>query len=157
MSAHVHSVNEAPLGGVPKAPVPSAQVTLTGLAGDRQRDLRHHGGPERAVCLFALERIEALQREGHPIQPGSTGENLTLAGVDWELLVPGARLQVGPEVVLEIASFTSPCKTIAASFEGGAFTRISQKLNPGWSRVYARVRRQGVVRQGDEVTLLGAG
>ena len=52
-----------------------------GLEGDRQRDLRFHGGPLRAVSLYSLELIEALQAEGHPIAPGAMGENLTMAGV----------------------------------------------------------------------------
>ena len=64
-------------GGVPKLGVREAVVTETGLACDRQRDLRYHGGPERAVCLYALERILELQNEGHPIFPGSAGENVT--------------------------------------------------------------------------------
>ena len=52
-----------------------------GLEGDRHRNRKLHGGPDRALCLFSLERIEALQAEGHPIEPGTLGENLTLA--DW--------------------------------------------------------------------------
>ena len=37
-----------------------------------------HGGPERALCLFSLERILELQAEGHPIFPGAAGENITI-------------------------------------------------------------------------------
>ena len=33
------------------------------------------------------------------------------------------------------------------------FQRISQKRNPGWSRVYAKVLTAGIVRPGDQVTL----
>jgi len=32
--------------------------------------------------------------------------------------------------------------------------RISQRSNPGWSRLYARVLRTGVVRPGDVVEVL---
>ena len=49
-------------GGVPKLPVLEAEIGEQGLAGDRQRDLRNHGGPERAVCLEAAERIAAVIR-----------------------------------------------------------------------------------------------
>jgi len=35
-------------------------------------------------------RIEALQNEGHPIAFGSTGENLTVSGIDWQRVVPGS-------------------------------------------------------------------
>lgn len=137
-------------GGVPKPSVPQAQLTKTGVEGDKQRDRRYHGGPERAVCLYGRERMEALQAEGHPIAPGSTGENLLIEGVAWDAMQPGVRLTVG-DARLEIASYTAPCKTIAQSFVDGAFKRASQKVNPGWSRVYARVLQEGVVKAGDRV------
>jgi MOSC domain-containing protein YiiM len=63
-------------------------------------------------------------------------------------------MKLGAEVLLEIVSFTSPCKTIRESFIDGRFARISQKLHPGWSRVYARVLSEGEVRFGDSVELL---
>ena len=139
-------------GGVPKLPVQECAITTSGLKGDRQRDLRHHGGEQRAVSLFSRELIDALQAEGHPIAPGTIGENLTLSGLDWALVVPGRRLTVG-EVELELTSYASPCRNIAPSFIGGDMNRVSQKLHPGWSRLYARVLREGVVRTGDPAEL----
>lgn len=143
-------------GGVPKRRVTDAKVSRLGLQEDDQDDKVHHGGPERAVCIFSLEKIRALQSEGHPIQPGSVGENLTVEGVRWESVMPGIRLRIGDEVLLEVTSFTSPCKTIRHSFIDGHFVRISQKVNPGWSRVYARVITEGDVRLGDRVEILAA-
>ena len=141
-------------GGVPKLAVREAVLTPEGLTGDRQRDLRYHGGPGRALCLFALERILELQAEGHPIFPGSTGENLTVVGLDWSGLAPGARLGLGEEALIEITGYTAPCKNIAASFARGDFKRISQKVHPGHSRLYARVLRPGRLGVGQSVTLL---
>lgn len=143
-------------GGVPKRRITGAKVALLGLQGDDQNDKVHHGGPDRAVCLFSLERVHALQAEGHPIEPGSAGENLTVEGLRWESVMPGVRLKVGESVVLEITSFTSPCKTIRHSFLDGRFVRISQKVHPGWSRVYARVIDQGEIGIGDRVEVLAA-
>lgn len=153
MSAHVHQINVSN-GGVPKLPVAEAEVTPGGIVGDRQRNRLFHGGPKRAVCLFPLEEIECLRAEGHPIAPGTTGENVTVAGLPWDRVVPGARLALGAEVVLEITSYTAPCKNIRDSFCDGEFTRISQKLHPGESRVYARVLHPGTVRPGDPVQIL---
>jgi len=150
-SGVVNSINVS-RGGVPKWPVPEVLVGVQGLSGDRQR-WRDHGGPQRAVCLYALERIEALRGEGHPIGPGSAGENLTLSGVDWSLLAPGAELRVA-KVHLLVTSYTAPCGNIAGCFAGGAYERISQELHPGWSRVYASVVAPGLVRVGDPVVLL---
>ncbi|HEX9084961.1 MAG TPA: MOSC domain-containing protein [Gemmatimonadaceae bacterium] len=115
--------------------------------------MRHHGGPDRAVCVYSLERIRLLQAEGHPIDIGTAGENVTLAGISWDLVVPGAQLRLGEHVVLEIVSFTNPCKTIKASFIDGKFIRIAQKLHPGWSRVYARVLSEGQIHSGDPVAV----
>ena len=141
-------------GGVPKGRIGDAKVSRLGLLGDAQNDKEHHGGPERAVCVYSLERIHALQQEGHPIDVGTAGENVTVEGIDWDLVVPGARIRLGDEVLLEVASFTSPCKTIKGSFIDGKFARISQKLHPGWSRVYARVLAEGEIRFGDHVEVI---
>lgn len=140
-------------GGVPKRRLTGAKVSRSGLLGDAQNDTEHHGGPERAVCVYSLERIRALQAEGHPIDVGTAGENVTVEGIDWDLVVPGTRVRLGDEVLLEVAAFTDPCKTIRESFIDGRFVRISQKLHPGWSRVYARVLSEGEIRFGDPVEL----
>lgn len=144
-------------GGVPKLPVQEAQLTPTGLARDRQEHLDIHGGPERALCLYALEQITRLQTEGHPIYPGSIGENVTVAGLDWSKLQPGSRLALGDEVIIEISSYAGPCKTIKGSFINGKFKRISQKKHPGESRLYARVLQTGRLEVGQRVHVLSQG
>lgn len=151
--AQIHQINVSN-GGVPKTPVPRAVVTENGIIGDDHHDKRHHGGPERALCLFSLEVIQCFQAEGHPIGPGYAGENLTISGLDWDRVVPGARLAIGSEVVAEVTKYTSPCATNAAWFKEGDFTRMLQTRHPGESRVYARVSRTGEIAAGDEVRLL---
>lgn len=148
----VLSINVNPAGGVPKCPVDGVRLLVDGVEGDKQRNLKYHGGPDRAVCLYAIERIQSLQAEGHPIQPGDVGENLTLEGIDWDTLIPGTRLSIG-DAVIEITSYTVPCNTIAGAFCDGKSKRISQALHPGWSRVYARVVTEGFVRTGDAVVV----
>ncbi len=150
---HVHQINVSG-GGVPKRPVLRARVTETGVEGDRQRNGIVHGGADRAVCLFSIELLERLQDEGHPIEAGSAGENLTLAGVDWDLIRPGVKMTVGPDIALEVTNYTSPCRYNGRWFQDEDFSRISQKKNPGWSRVYAKVLRAGIVTPGDVVVIL---
>jgi MOSC domain-containing protein YiiM len=142
-------------GGVPKLPVPRAVVTPLGILGDRQRDTEHHGGPLRALCLYSVEVIERLQAEGHPISPGSAGDNITVEGIDWAMVTPGTRLLLGPEVEVEITRYTTPCATNARWFADRDFTRILQSRHPGWSRVYARVLVEGVLTAGDRVEVVG--
>ncbi len=49
-------------GGVPKRPIERGRVGPLGLAGDGHRDRRHHGGPDRALCLLSLEVIGGCRR-----------------------------------------------------------------------------------------------
>jgi MOSC domain-containing protein YiiM len=141
-------------GGVPKRGIASVRAGTLGLEGDAHRNTRHHGGPERALCLFAMEAIRALQREGHEVAPGVLGENVTVEGLDWGAVQPGRRLRLGTEVVVEITRFTSPCSNISAAFRDGDSSRVSEKRHPGWSRVYARVLAEGSLTTGDAVLLL---
>jgi MOSC domain-containing protein YiiM len=150
--ARIVQISVSP-GGVPKRAVEAARVTTLGLEGDGHRFPEEHGGPERALCLFSLEVIERLREEGHPIAPGTIGENLTLEGIDWRAVVPGTRLALGTEVVAEVTRFTTPCRTIAASFVGNTYSRVSHVRHPGWSRVYARVLREGTLHRGDGVRI----
>lgn len=141
-------------GGVPKKAVDRATVDRMGLVGDAQTDTKHHGGPDRALCLYSLEVIERLQSEGHPIEPGYAGENMTISGLDWAEVQPGARLRIGQDVEIEVTSYTAPCSKNSRWFIDGDFTRMLQSRHPGESRVYARVLQEGEVRAGDEVALV---
>jgi MOSC domain-containing protein YiiM len=152
MTGRIFQLNISP-GGVPKLAVREGTVNELGIVGDDHTVPDIHGGPERAVCLFSLERILELQAEGHPIFPGAVGENVTVSGVDWEQVVPGIRLALGAEVLLEITSYTTPCNTIPLYFVDGKYQRIAQKVHPGWSRVYARVLKGGQLKIGQQVEL----
>lgn len=140
-------------GGVPKEPVAEATVRTLGLDGDRHRADTVHGGPLRAVCLMAIEAIDRVRAEGHPIFPGSVGENLTTVGLELSDLPAGTRLAIG-EVLLEVTTPAMPCDTIVRSFSDGKSGRISILLHPHDARMYARVLREGVVRAGDQITVL---
>jgi MOSC domain-containing protein YiiM/GNAT superfamily N-acetyltransferase len=140
-------------GGVPKLPIERAWVGHLGLEGDQQRERTVHGGPHRAVCLFGIEAIERLQVEGHPVEPGSVGENLTTSGIEWSTLPLGTRARIGDQLLLEVASPTAPCATQKHNFRDGRVSRISIKLHPSDSRMYARVLREGEVRPGDPIVI----
>ncbi len=140
-------------GGVPKLPIERGVVSATGIEGDRQRNLKYHGGTQRALCLYSLEVIQQLQAEGHPIAPGTTGENVLITGLKWNEIVPGVRLQIG-EIAVEVTSYTTPCKNIKASFLNDNFMRVHHKKVPGLSRVYVRVLESGELHVGDAVSII---
>ncbi len=138
-------------GGVPKLAVEAVEVGWRGVVGDRQRTRVHHGRPWQALCLWSVEVIDALAAEGHPIGPGSAGENITLGGLDWAEVRPGARLQVGT-VLCEVSAWALPCAKNAAWFLDGDVSRIHHERGPV-SRAYATVLEPGTIRTGDRAVL----
>jgi MOSC domain-containing protein YiiM len=149
--ARIFQIN-ASEGGVPKRPLPQATVNELGITIDKQIHTKVHGGPDRALCLYSLERIQALQAEGHPIYPGSVGENITISGLEWDDVVPGVRLRLG-QVIVEITSYAAPCNLITASFADADSGRISHKKHPGWARAYARIINPGTCQISDFVAM----
>lgn len=140
--------------GVPKNGRHTGEINELGLTEDRVGNPKKQSSQDYAVCIYSLDRILALQQEGHPVFPGSLGENLVLAGLDWELIQIGTRLEVNSGLLLEVTEFTKPCTSVAASFKDGDFTRILQRKHPGWSRLFARVLKPGVVKIGDKVSIM---
>jgi MOSC domain-containing protein YiiM len=138
-------------GGVPKQPVLMADVGRRGLLGDRQGNRKHHGRPFQALCLWSAEVVDALAAEGHPIHAGAAGENVTIVGLDWTTLRPGARVRIGT-VLCELSAWATPCRKIDRFFVGRS-ERIGHDRHPGWARVYAWVLEPGVVITGDEVVV----
>ena len=125
MSAVVHSINISTQGGVPKLPIDKAEIKFEGVEGDfnKFRTEKKNSIGTRAVTLFSLEQIEKLKSEGHSIDVGTTGENITIEGVDWPSLEVGARMMIG-EAMIELSEPTAPCSKIGKSFIDGAFSRI---------------------------------
>ncbi|MEO6124043.1 MAG: MOSC domain-containing protein [Ilumatobacteraceae bacterium] len=138
-------------GGVPKLAVDAVDVDFGGVVGDIQRVRVHHGRPWQALCLFADEVIDQFRTEGHPIQRGSVGENISVSGLDWALVRPGVRIRVGT-VVGHVQAFAEPCRSNAQFFVGGDFQRMNIDRGPV-SRVYATVLEPGRIATGDTIEL----
>ena len=88
-TGRIEQLNVSP-GGVPKRAVTEGVVNEYGLTRDRQRDRRHHGGTERAVCLFSAEILDSLRADGHqigPAQPVKMSPSAASTGRSW-CLVP---------------------------------------------------------------------
>ena len=128
-------------GGGPKLPVESAQIDINGIVGDACNNKKHHGGPMKAICVLENELLVKLQSEGHPIHPGTTGENILVEGYNLEF---GKVFDVG-EVRLEVVSDATPCWKIADSFTEGDYSRMSNEKYPGDTRWYCKVLNTGVI------------
>ena len=95
----------------------------------------------KAICILENELLVKLQSEGHPIQPGTTGENILVEGYNLEF---GKVFDVG-EVRLEVVSDATPCWKIADSFTEGDYSRMSHEKYPGETRWYCKVLNTGVI------------
>ena len=139
-------------GGVPKLSIGGADVMYAGLTVDTQANRKHHGRPFQALCLWSTEVLDELAADGHPIEAGSAGENLTIEGLDWTSLRPGTLLRIGT-VLAEVSFPATPCAKQTRWFADGDFQRIDHGRNPHLVRWYAWVREPGRVDEGDAVVV----
>lgn len=152
----------APLGstGVPsafvKCPVEGpVAVTTLGLLGDQQADLRVHGGPEKAVYGYALssyaEWRPAFPEHGALWMPGGLGENLTIDGIDEEMVHIGDVVRIGT-ATLQVTQPRQPCFKFALRFGDKRLPKAM--IGNGRSGWYYRVIETGVLAAGDRLDLL---
>ncbi len=138
-------------GGVPKVAVDRVDIGFGGIVGDVQATRVHHGRPWQALCLWSSEVIAAFAAQGHPLAPGTAGENVTISGLDWADVRPGVQMQLGT-VRCEVLAFALPCSKNARWFSGGEYDVMHHERGPV-SRVYARVVAPGELHAGDAVVL----
>ncbi|MFM7262445.1 MAG: MOSC domain-containing protein [Acidimicrobiales bacterium] len=140
--AHLHASR-----GLPKKSVDSVTVGWSGIEGDVQRSRKHHGAPYQALCIWSLDSIARLQAEGHPIDHGFAGENITVSGVPNGALRPGAHFEAGT-VRGFLTGYAYPCNHNTAWFADGDFMRMWHERGDD-SRTYAMVTRPGTIAAGD--------
>jgi len=131
-------------------PVP---VRTLNLDGDRQADLRVHGGSEKAVYAYPSEYYELWSRERPELDlgPGTFGENLTTEGLlDTDVSV-GDRFRVGT-AELAVTQPRLPCFKLGLRMERDEF--VTEFLERGLLGFYLAVVREGEVAAGDAIVEL---
>lgn len=123
----------------------------TNLVGDGQADLRFHGGPEKAVCVYPALRYpywrERLERE---LPYGSFGENFTVSNLDEENVCIGDIFEIG-EAVVQVSQPRSPCWKLARRWHEKHLSLWFQQTGfTGW---YFRVLEEGEVACGQAFRL----
>ncbi|OAB47641.1 MOSC domain-containing protein [Paenibacillus antarcticus] len=109
--------------------------------GDGQADLVHHGGPDKAVCVYPYEHYSYWERElGKPFTYAAFGENLTVTGMLETEVCIGDTFQVG-EAILQVSQPRYPCFKL--SQKHGASDLPAQVLKTGFSGFYCRVLQTG--------------
>lgn len=136
-----------------KSPV-EGRVAVRGvnLEGDDQADREVHGGPDKAVYAYGVDDYRWWETElGRPLEPGTFGENLTVAGVAVSDAVVGERWMVG-SAELEVCQPRSPCGKLGIRMEDPHFPRrFSRAGRPG---AYLRIAVEGTVGVGDAVEVV---
>lgn len=111
----------------------------------------HAGDWPRQVSLLARESIARMQARGLEVGPGDFAENITTQGLDLGALRIGARIRVGPEVVLELTQVGKECHTRCAIFK-----TVGECVMPT-EGVFFRVISPGQVKPEDEIVILRPG
>lgn len=136
--------------GINKHPLNAAVfVDAEGLVGDAICNRKHHGGVDQAVYVEGSLTLDWWAAElGHPVTPGTFGENLVIGGLDNRLVSAGDRFIAG-DLVLEVTSARIPCATFAAKIGDPLFVkRYTKAGRPG---IYCRVLQSAPVSPGISV------
>ena len=140
--------------GIYKEPV-AGRVPLrrTNLDGDRQADLRVHGGPDKAVYAYPSEYYELWSRERPEllVRPGAFGENLTTDGLVDDDVSVGDRFRIGT-AELVVTQPRLPCFKLGIKMGRDEF--VLEFLERGLLGFYFAVVREGEVAAGDPIVEL---
>jgi len=140
--------------GIFKQPV-NGRVALRklNLDGDRQADLRVHGGENKAVYCYPVVHYEYWRRElpGRELPMGVFGENFTLDSFLEESVHLGDQFAVGSAEVV-VTQPRLPCYKLGLRFESDDM--VKRFLVSGRTGFYLAVNREGEVGAGDEVRLI---
>lgn len=155
------------VSGIFKTPVAGPRfLGKTNLDGDAQADRKNHGGPDKAVCVYAHEHYAHWQQQfGLPeLPPGAFGENFTTMGLLESEMCIGDTLAVGElaigdsangetqGVVIQLSQPRQPCWKLARRWQIGDL--VAQVQDMGYTGWYFRVLQEGIVQPGDALRLL---
>jgi len=144
------------LSGIDKRPVDAVlRVTFTGLSGDAQGDLKHHGGPEKAIHHYPRDHYASWGSELGDIallaSPGAFGENLSTSGLLESDVAVGDVFRLGSALV-QVSQGRQPCWKLNARFGvKDMASRVQQSGRTGW---YYRVLEEGEVAPDDALRLV---
>lgn len=140
------------LTGIYKRPLSGpVAIDVQGIKDDAILDRRHHGGVDQAIYVYFADDYQWWATElGQRIEPGTFGENLTIAGIEGRMVAVGDRFAIGP-VLLEVTSHRTPCMVFAARMGDPKFVKRFHHANrPG---AYCRVLAQGEIEAGMTVAI----
>jgi MOSC domain-containing protein YiiM len=154
--------------GVPREVVFNGQVVTTAifkdpvigpimlrklnLDGDKQADLKVHGGVDKAVYSYPAEHYDYWRKEfpNMDLVWGMFGENLTTEGLTEDSVNIGDEFNIGSAKVVATQP-RMPCYKLGVRF--GRMDIIKRFLASGLPGIYFKVLKEGEIKTGDEIIL----
>ncbi|HQZ26901.1 MAG TPA: MOSC domain-containing protein [Verrucomicrobiales bacterium] len=127
-------------------------VTHTGITGDGQADLIHHGGPDKALNVYPWEHYAGWSSElGLELPAAAFGENLTTRGLTEEAVCVGDVFGLG-DLRLQITQPRQPCWKLSRRWRiRDLAARVERTGRTGW---YFRVLTEGSIQSGTLLDLI---
>lgn len=126
-------------------------VSVQGLDGDEQGNLKVHGGPNKAICCYPYEFLDQWRADGIELPEGALFENLTLEGLTDQHVHLGDIYQLD-DLRVQVTQPRRPCATVSARWSMKELPRLMQTTNR--TGFYFRVLEPGTVAQGDTLRLI---
>lgn len=139
--------------GIYKRPTTeSLYLSTINFEGDGQADLVHHGGKEKAVCVYPYEHYPFWEAElQRKLDYGAFGENVTIRGlVETEVCI-GDTFQLG-EAIVQVSQPRQPCYKLSVRY--GVPHMLLKVQETGYTGFYFRVLKEGLVSHTDTLTRL---
>ncbi|MBZ5202869.1 MOSC domain-containing protein [Planomicrobium chinense] len=123
-----------------------------GFHGDQVADLKHHGGPDRAVCIYSAEHYPLWEQEFEkPLPPSTFGENLTVSGMLEQDVYIGDIFRIG-DAVIQVTQGRVPCQTIDRRLD---MTPLMKRMvKTGFTGFLCRVIEEGEIQADSSIELI---
>lgn len=142
--------NKEMITGICKDGIEEVYLSKEGFKGDGVADLKHHGGPDRAVCVYPYEHYELWEKEFNINLPLSAfGENITVTNMLEKDVCIGDIYQIG-DAIIQITQSRIPCDTITRR-TNVALKRI---VETGFTGYLCRVLKEGTIRKDSKIELI---
>jgi MOSC domain-containing protein YiiM len=128
-------------------------VRFENLCGDEQADRAVHGGPDKAICVYAAAHYSLWRSELglDGCGPGWCGENFSIGGQIEADVCVGDVFAVGSAIV-QVSQPRGPCWKLARRWNRqDVVKRVVLSGRTGW---YLRVLQPGAVEAGQALTLV---
>mgnify|MGYP000057698187 FL=1 len=131
----------------------SVEVHEHGVNGDRQADLKVHGGYDKAVYGYSFKHYQKWSEDlGSDFQEfGLVGENLTIDDFDEKKINIGDELGIG-SCIFQVSQPRIPCYKLGIKMKNRGFPKLfSQSCLLG---IYLRIIKTGKISINDSVEVI---